>query len=157
MALSNNSINSVAKLIAKKQGVSFFEFWLDIAELVGEVELPINEHCRELKDITADMDDNFNALKQCLIDLYKSCHCKNINSPICPITALDILGQRCYNLKRRKSGVDIKDIDIIEHIGLYVVEQYLTTVIEPTHQQRGILVRLDWYKTRKQNHCCPVN
>lgn len=141
---------SNTKLIPKNNDISFLSFCLDLAELVGDVDLPLDFQSTTLKGLTKPLDDTFNPLKQCLIDLYKQCHCHSLNSSICPITTLDILGNRCYELKRRSSGVDIKDIDLFEQIGLYLVKYHLLEIQEPRSIKRSV-VRLDWYKTRRAN------
>jgi len=138
------------KLIARNEEISFLSFCLDLAELVGDAELPLDFQSTTLKGIIKPLDDAFNPLKQCLIDIYKQCHCHSLNSSICPIITLDILGNRCYELKRRSSGVDIKDIDLFEQIGLYLVKFYLLEIQELRSIKRSV-VRLDWYKTRRAN------
>ncbi len=137
-------------LVPKQKELSFIGFCLELTELIGDAELPLDFQGCTIKQLTSPLDDVFNPIKQCLLDIYKQCRCHSLNSTICPITTLDILGNRCYELKRRKSGVDVKDVDLLEHIGIYLVETHLKQVQETVKTTHSV-VRLDWYRTRIAN------
>ena len=135
--------------------IAFLEFWQDIANHIGDLELPLPDQPKYLEDITSQLDNYFNPLKQCLIDVYREHRCQHLQSLIKPLAVLDILGERSYQLKQ--DVVDVKDIDLLEELGVYIARKYI--VVHPVacditsnHQtDNAQVIRLDWYKTRKAN------
>lgn len=133
--------------------IAFLTFWQDIASHIGDLELPLPDNPKKLEDITIQLDSYFNPLKQCLIDVYRLNNCRNLKSLIKPIIVLDVLGNQCFYLK--KDVVDVKDIDLLEDLGVYITQKYMRTSNNTTANGNANLsaqiIRLDWYKTRKAN------
>ena len=142
-----------------QQTIAFLSFWQDIAAHIGDLDLPLPDQPKKLQDITVELDSYFNPLKQCLIDVYRLNNCRNLNSLIKPIVVLDVLGEQCFHLKN--DVVDVKDIDLLEDLGVYISQKYIriqretqgirgaSTANNTTHNAQ--IIRLDWYKTRKAN------
>lgn len=139
-----------------QQTIGFLSFWQDIAVHIGDLDLPLPDQPKKLQDITSQLDSYFNPLKQCLIDVYRLSNCRNLHSQIKPIVVLDVLGEQCFHLK--KDVVDIKDIDLLEDLGVYISQKYIRLQSSKDSQstrvetQSAQIIRLDWYKTRKENH-----
>lgn len=148
MNISNTRVQITHKPIA------FLTFWQDIAVYVGDIDLPFPDNPKKLDDITIQLDSYFNPLKQCLIDVYRLNNCQNLQSLIKPIIVLDVLGNQCFNLKR--DVVDVKDIDLLEDLGVYIVQKYIHTTsnvdTEISFPRSAKIIRLDWYKAQKANH-----
>jgi len=136
-----------------QRSIAFLTFWQDIASHIGDLELPLPDNPKKLEDITIQLDSYFNPLKQCLIDVYRLNNCRNLNSLIKPIIVLDVLGEQCFCLK--KDVVDVKDIDLLEDLGVYIAQKYIRTLDNTaTHDKTTMsaqIIRLDWYKARKAN------
>lgn len=143
-----NNTNTGIKINQKT--IAFLTFWQDIASYIGDLDLPLPEHPKKLQDITIQLDSYFNPLKQCLIDVYHSNNCRNLHSLIKPTVVLDVLGNQCFHLKQ--DVVDVKDIDLLEDLGVYIAQKYIRTqAIETAVVSAAQIIRLDRYRTRKAN------
>lgn len=157
--MKTSSTRNTTRIQLLQKPIAFFDFWQDIANHVGDLELPLPDNPKRLEDITSQLDNYFNPLKQCLIDVYREHRCQHLQSLIKPLAVLDILGERSYQLKQ--DVVDVKDIDLLEDLGVYITRQYIV-VDNTTHKtsrntarnqqtDSAQIIRLDWYKTRKAN------
>ncbi|MGH1542386.1 MAG: hypothetical protein ACRBHB_18315 [Arenicella sp.] len=134
-----------------QQSVPFLNFWQDIASIIGDLELPLPTKPEDIKEMTSLLDGYFNPMKKCLLAVYKRNRCNHLLSPIKPSVTLDALGEINYELKTQPE-VDVKDVDLLEHIGLYISRKYMH--IQPQYNpepKTAELIRLDWYRTHKAN------
>lgn len=139
------------KPVIQQHLIPFHTLWYEIAASIGEVELPLPDSANTIAEMTRLIDGQSNPLKKCMLAVYKRSRCNHLRSPVKPLLAMDVLGEQAYRLKTR-NDVDVKDIDLLEHIGLFIARKYLQTS-EPAavHRHKCQIIRLDWYKTRKAN------
>ena len=122
--------NFSQKIPTKK--VEFKHFWLSIEKLVGNAHLPLVAHALELHEFIFDIDSQSNPLHAVIIETYKHCKCNHLNSVVDPFTVLDILGECLYQQKTRLD-IDVSLIDLIERIGLHIVQNFISN----THQEQS--------------------
>lgn len=110
------------KYIARN--VEFQYFWLKIGNRVGNANLPLINNAESLQEFIKDIDDQSNPLKQVIKTCYVQANCTTLNSSLNPFLAMNVLGECIYQLKHHHEP-DVSLIDLIEHIGLYISQEFI--------------------------------
>lgn len=105
------------------QKISFFDFWLYIADQLGDARLSINHNAKTIHGLIDTSSDHLPYLKDVITLSYKRSHCHYLRGDIDLIVVLDILGETAFELQGRHSG-DLLDIELLEEIAWHISERF---------------------------------
>jgi hypothetical protein len=133
------------------RAISFFDFWLFIADQLGDSRLRINKNAGNIHQLIDLGSDHTPHLRKAIIQSYKQSRCYHLQAPIDLIAVLDILGETAYDLQGKQLD-DLLDIELLEEIAWYISERF-GAIIAPQLSSSGSTQRGE---SHKQTAACKI-
>ena len=133
------------------RAVSFFDFWLYIADQLGDSRLRINKNADTIHQLIDLGSDHTPQLRKAIIQSYKRSLCYHLRAPIDLISVLDILGETAYELQGKQLD-DLLDIELLEEIAWYISERFGAIITEQLGRSESTSLR----QPHKQTAPCKV-
>lgn len=135
------------------KSLEFIQFWMFIAQELGNSRLKINPRARDIHNILDPNNDSKDFLKTSITESYKRSCCNNLQSKISINAVLDILGETAFQLRNNHSD-DLFDIELLEEIAWHINDryrQYICVNAQPISKSTGQVISFPGYKIRLAN------
>ena len=107
------------------RNIEFQFFWLKVGNRVGSANLPLVMNAENVQEFISDIDSQSNPLREVIQTCYLKASCTSLQSEINPFLVMDVLGECLYKQKHHFEP-DVSMIDLFEHIGLYISQEFIT-------------------------------
>ncbi len=152
-----------AQIRATSKGIKFIDFWVLVANELGQARLHVNPSATSLERFIRVNSDVRTYLHSAIKESYASSGCQHLGSDISLEAVLDILGETAYQLQKDNSG-DLFDIELLEEIAWLICDRFANQVRELVKrseawqcEQKGnganaaTVISFPSYKIRKAN------
>ena len=113
---------------------SFYEFWVDVAEQLGDHRLQVCKNAKSVSSFIAHNSDHKAFLYDAIQETYRRCRCHNLYSPLNMDSVLDVLGETAFTLRGDHQD-ELFDIELLEEIAWYISQRHLTSIESLAHSQ----------------------